>query len=196
MIRYARALMFGSALLLAFGLLVHGAAVRADAEEDKAIKAAQKDVLDLAKALEDGKDGKDAVARMKKKYDELGTIMYAYKSRAKKGIGIGPEGASIETRLQTFARRAPSATELKSNKEDLVKMGYINAAIADVTMLYVPAKPKDGKGAKEWKQYSTDMKKASLELIDAIKSGVPAQVKKAALNLNNSCNSCHSDFRQ
>jgi cytochrome c556 len=70
-------------------------------------------------------------------------------------------------------------------------------AFAEVLPHYAPARPKGGKGAKEWKQYNDDWRKGTRELLDALKKADPSpmDVKKAANNINNACNSCHSDFR-
>jgi hypothetical protein len=189
-------LTFAPALMLALGLLAGRPVVRADDDEEtKAIKEAQKDTLELSKAIEGGKDGKDIVARMKKKYDDLNTIMQAYKPSTKKGIGVGPKGAGdgIEAKLISLSKRANAAT-ISKQKADLIKMGYINLAIAEVTKLY-PPKPKGGKGNKEWQEHTAAMKKASQEFIEAVKSGDAKKVKEAANNVNSSCNNCHSDFR-
>jgi cytochrome c556 len=187
-----------AALLLAIALVGRGSPARAfDADEDKLIKEAQKDVLELTKAIESGKDGKDIVARMKKKYEDLNTIMQIYKPSTKKGLGIGPKGPgdSIETKIINLGKRAPSAAILAKQKNDLIKMVYINLAMVEVTLQYTPTKDKGSKGAKEWKQHTADMKKGSKELLEAIKSGDPKKVKAAANNLNSSCNNCHTDFR-
>jgi cytochrome c556 len=191
----SRRLIFAPILVLAIGLLASSPLVRADDDDDKAIKEAQKDTLDLAKAIEGGKDGKDIAAKMKKKFAELGPIMQAYKPRAKKGIGIGPKSPAdgIEAKIISLGRRA-TADAVSKQKGELIKMAYINLAIAEVTKHY-PPKPKGGKGPKEWQQYSEDLKKASRELIDAVKAGDAKKVKNAAANISTSCNNCHSDFR-
>jgi cytochrome c556 len=73
-------------------------------------------------------------------------------------------------------------------------MGYVNLAIAEITLLR-NIKPKGGKGPKEWKEHTNEMKKASQELIEAVKSGSVKKVKDAAFKLDGSCSGCHSDFR-
>jgi hypothetical protein len=199
MSRHARALIFGSTLMLVIWLLTQGTSSRADDDEDKAIKEAQKDTLELAKAIEEGKDTKAITARMKKKYDELNTIMQVFKPTTKKGVGTGigdkGPGDSIEAKIISLGKRAPTAADLAKQKAALIKMAYINLAIAEVTTQYPPTKPKGGKGVKDWQQHTADMKKSAKELIDAIKSGDPKKVKEVANNLNGSCNNCHSDFR-
>lgn len=195
MSKLTRVAALGSVLLLAMVLLA-GGDVRAAADDDT--KKAQADILDLAKKIADGKSVATEAAALKKKYEELNTLMHAYKPSQKGGIGtgLGPaKGDGIEIKVINLGKRALPAATLKKEEQALTKIGYINAAMADITMHYAPTKPKGGKGAKEWKQYCSDMKEASLELIKAAKAGDPKQVKAAATKLNDSCNSCHSDFR-
>jgi cytochrome c556 len=194
-----RALLSAPVLLLAIVLVGAGRSARAyDDEDDKAIKAAQKDIVTLASLIEEGKEAEaqKLAAAMRKKYDDLLTIMTAYKPTKRKGLGVGPKGPadSIETKIQSMAKRPPSADVLSKQKADFLRMGYVNAAIADVTILYTP-KPKGGKGKAEWERHSKDQRKASLELVEAIKSGDPKKVKTASKRLDDACTSCHSDFR-
>jgi len=197
MSRFARAVALASTLGLAVALLAGDVSARAD--DDKEIKKAQKDVLDLAKLVEQGKESEVAgkAATIKKSYEDLNTVMHVYKPSPKGGIGFGKPAAGdgIELKVIALGKRALPPATLKKEKDDLVKMAYINIAMAEVAAQYAPAKPKGGKGAKEWKQYASDQKKASLELIKAAQAGDPAKVKAAANNINNACNNCHSDFR-
>lgn len=195
MSRFARAAAFASMMLVI--ALIGGAGVRA-ADDDKEIKKAQADILDLAKKIADGKDVSKDAAGIKKKYEELNTVMHAYKPSPKGGIGTGLEpkaGDGIELKIINLGKRALPPATLDKEKGALVKLGHINIAMAEITMHYAPAKPKGGKGPKDWKQYTTDMKNASIELVKAAKAGKAADIKAAANNLNNACNNCHSDFR-
>jgi hypothetical protein len=195
MSKLTRAVAFGSMLLLAVALLGGGDA-RAAADEET--KKAQADILDLAKKIADGKNVAADTAAIKKKYEDLNTLMHAYKPSPKGGIGTGLEpkaGDGIEIKIINLGKRVLQPATLKKEEAVLTKIGYINAALADITTHYAPAKPKAGKGAKEWKQHCSDMKEASLELIKAAKASNPMQVKTAAIKLNDSCNNCHSDFR-
>jgi hypothetical protein len=187
--------------MLVMGLMTQVATSRADDEEDKAIKEAQKDTLELAKAIESGKDKetKEIAARMKKKYEELNTIMQAFKPTTKKGLGTGigakGPGDGIESKIISLGKFTPTAAALGKDKAALIKMAYVNLAIAEVTKLYSPSKPKGGKGPKDWQQHASDMTKSAKELIEAVKSGNGKKVKEVANNLNNACNNCHTDFR-
>ncbi|MFO0927540.1 MAG: cytochrome c [Gemmataceae bacterium] len=193
MTRYARALGFVALLTLGLVLATGQNSARAYEDDKETIKAAQKDLVDLAKAIDDGKDGKEQAAAIRKKYEDLAPIMHIYKPSTKGGIGIGTKGAGdgMELKIINLGKRAPAAKD----KDDIVKIGQLNIAIGEVTKLYAPAKPKGGKGAKDWTQHCEDQIKASKDLIAAAKSGAAAKVKAAANNLNNACNNCHSDFR-
>ncbi|NBO93668.1 MAG: hypothetical protein EBV06_15365 [Planctomycetia bacterium] len=185
---------FVRGLALIAGLsLVGFNAVRADEESKKA----QKDILEIAADIEAGKDIAAKVAAVKKKYEDLNSLMHAYKPSEKGGIGFGPKakGDGIEIKLNSLAKRALTKTAIDKEKADLVKTGYINIAIAKITDAYAPTKPKGGKTPKDWKKFTEDMEKASKSLIDAAKAGDSAALKTAATNLNSSCNNCHSDFR-
>ena len=173
------------------------AANKATAYDEKETAAAIKDVVALAKDAEEGKVDEAKAKAIKKKFEDLNTVMHIYKPREKGGLGVGPKakGDGIEIKLNNLGKRALSAMQATKEKDDLIMVGKVNVAMAEVTKLYAPTKPKGGKGAKEWNGFSDEMKKASLELIAAAKKGEPDAIKKAANNLNNSCNSCHSDFR-
>jgi len=184
---------FARGLALCALLVAASSLVRADEET----KAAQKDILDVTKEVEGGgKVTKTKLEAIKKKYEDLNTIMHVYKPREKGGLGVGPmgKGDGIEMKIIALGKKQLSKMQLDKESTDLVKMAHVNVAVAEIAALYVP-KPKAGKGPKEWQEYVDQMKKSSFDLAKAVKGGNPTDVKTAANNLNNSCNMCHSDFR-
>jgi hypothetical protein len=194
-----RGLAAGAVLALSIWALSTAGTASADADDDKAIKESQQDVVALAKDIEAGKDAKaiaKKAAAIQKKYEDLNHVMQIYKPTPKKGLGVLPRGKGdgIELKIGSLSKRAAKAQIAKQQKELIFKLGYVNLAMAEVTRLYPPPK-KPGKGAKEWKQYSDDMKKAAKELISALQKNNPAAVKKAATKLDDSCTLCHKDFR-
>lgn len=196
MSRYSRAAAFG--LMIALVVVLASGAGAMAADDDKEIKKAQADILDLAKKIADGKDVTKETEAIRKKYEDLNTVMHAYKPSPKGGIGTGLEpkvGDGIEVKLNNLGKRALPAATLTKEKDALLKLAYVNIAIGEITMHYAPAKPKAGKGAKEWKQHTADMVKASKELVKAVKAGSAAEVKTASINVNAACQNCHSDFR-
>ena len=56
--------------------------------------------------------------------------------------------------------------------------------------------PSSFPGQEEWKQWSEDMRKSSLELAQALKDYKAADIKSAVKKVNESCINCHGPFRQ
>jgi cytochrome c556 len=195
MTKYAGGLLFSLAVVLT---MVLGTAVTAaDKEDDKEIKEAQKDILDLAKIAENGK-GKAIEAKVtaiKKKYEDLGTLMHIYKPKNKGGLGFGALPTSgLETKIRDLSKRKLAPLTLAKETDELIRMAHVNIALGDITKLYF-SKDKNGKTKKDWDKHLEDQKKAAKELIDAVKAKNAVKLKAAAENLDNACNNCHSDFR-
>src|SRR5262245_3488425 len=189
---FVRAAVFGTALLAVIAWMAGNDSSRAFARQGD---NAQKEILKLAEKLAAGKDITADVASFKKKFEDLEPIMHSYKPGNKGGIGYGAKKEGIELKLNAMGKRAVPAADLKKDRDELVKMAYVNVVIAEIAAQYAPAKPKGGKGAKEWKAYTTDQKKAAMDLVKAIQAGNAANVKAAANNINSACNGCHADFR-
>jgi hypothetical protein len=178
--------LFGLGLLAAMTLSVH-------AFDDKA--EAQKAIAEIASDLEAEKDVKEKVAALKKKIEELEPIMHSYKPKKAKGIGVGADGTGIEAKIRALSKSGITKDALAKEKADLLKMAYVNLAISHIAATHAPAKPKGGKGAKEWNAANDDMKKATMDLIKAVKGDEAGAIKKIATALDASCNKCHEDFR-
>jgi cytochrome c556 len=190
-----RAAITFTAALLALGLFSMTVLRADDEDEEKAIKEAQVAVLKLVDSMKNNKgDVKAQVEALHKKFEELKPIMWIYKPRNKKGLGMGKNGAGIENELARLSgtKARPNPANDPMLKSDLIKAAEISKAIAEVTDLYAPKKD-----APKWKGYTKDMKKSAEDLLDTVKGGGnTAQVKKALTNLNASCTNCHSDFRE
>jgi cytochrome c556 len=123
--------------------------------------------------------------------------------RSKGGLGFGvkpPAGAAstdgIESKLLGLAKRPLPAADMAKQGNDLARSAYILVAISEFTDAHTPKKKgATGKGAKEWKEWTEDMRSAALELAEAAKKKNPAGVKAAVNKLNGSCNNCHGEFR-
>jgi hypothetical protein len=173
------------------------------AGDDKTIKT---ELTKIAKALEKG--NKDEAARLAqalvKKLDPdegLHDVMHNFKPRSKKGWGVGskagvatPDG--MELKLLALGRDAPSGPTLKREREALEEMSYVIAAIGEVAYHYPPKKDAGKKTKKEWLNLSREMRDSSLNLAAAVKSQGGGEVKTAAAKLNNSCNNCHTIFKE
>ena len=126
---FARAVVFGTALLAVITWMVGNNTNRRHARQG--VKA-QEEIVKLAEKLAAGKDISDDVAALKKKIEGSGPIMHSYKPGNKGGIGYGPKKEGIELNYNGMGKRAVAAKALKDEKDALVKLAYINAAIADI----------------------------------------------------------------
>lgn len=178
----------GLALVLGVAL----AAGYAWAADDEDAKKARKDILDVAKEIEAGKDVTAKVDAIRKKHDDMEHLMSIYKRRDKGGLGIGPKGPgdSIDFKIMNLGKRKLPAATLSKEKADLIKMAYLNIAMAKITHKFAGKKKP-----KEWKEYSETMEKESKNLLDAIKKGDADGIKSTATKLYGTCTGCHSDIR-
>jgi hypothetical protein len=185
---FARGLALTAVLVLSIAAAAQGPALPAP------VGPAQKDIVDLAKAIENGKDISKKVAAIQAKFG-LDDIMELYKPRSKGGLGFGPEGMSIEAKLNAIgSKKGISKADLARFEKELTRAAQINRAIVELSRGF-PPRAKAGKGPKEWNEYADTMQSSSLELIKAIKAGDTVKVKSIAANLTSACNGCHSDFR-
>jgi len=194
MTKYALGVAVGAALVVVTVSLAQA--------PNPAVVAARKDILDVAKAVEDGKGNKAIQAKakaIKNKGVDLEDLMAVFKTQQKGGLGFGarPAGNSgIELKIAELQRnaRGPALAALKKDGEDLVKMAYVAQAMAEITRPHF-AKPMNGKGKKDWDNWLDDQEKASRDLIAAVKAANPKAVALAAKKLQDSCTECHAAFR-
>lgn len=157
----------------------------------------------IAAALQSGK--KDAAMKLTKtvakQQGEVYEPMLLFKPRAKHGIGVGPKANQIvpdgiEQLIRVFARDAPSKAKITKHKDALVQMGYRTAAIADIAIALTSKQNFNKKKTKaKWQEFCKEMNESAHQFVKAVKSGSPAEVKKAASSLDSACNRCHSVFR-
>jgi cytochrome c556 len=191
-------LLGGLILSLAVVLVVAGVSAGAD---DKEAKEAQKEIVELAKLIENGKDAKAVSAKVeaiKKKYDDLNTVMYVFKPLGKSGLGYDDTDKlmGLELKIQRLEKgNNPIPTKtLKDEASKLNRLAYVSIAMAELAKPYF-SKPEKGKTKKDWDKHNDDQKKAAEELIKAVKAGDGKAAKTAMKALNNACLGCHSDFR-
>jgi hypothetical protein len=189
----ARWFILGSVALVC-GLWLSAAADFGRAADDKATATVLKVAGLFAKkdAAEARKEAKAAANDL-----ELEDVMNVLKLRSKKGMGIGPKPNAvrpdgIEALLINWEKRVQPQL-LTQHTAALERMAYVTAAVGAIAA----NKPPAGKKGKlsDWKKWSEDMQKYSLELADAIKAKNAADVKKIAKNLNGNCTECHGVFR-
>jgi len=194
---YLYGLAVGVALTLALAT-----ATTARQQVDKDVLEARKDVLEVFEAVKGGKADKDLAAKaaaIHKKGVDLNNLMAVYKIKEKGGVGFGekPDAKSgVEAKIIALQRteRGPSATLIKKEKDDLIKLARLNVAMAEIARPHFPG-PKGGKNKKDWDKWLDDQKKASKDLMAAVNKGDGKAVSKAAKDLLATCTECHETYR-
>ena len=168
-------------------------------KEKKQNKEARDAVLRMADLVERKdfvalKQQGDAVA---KSINGLDDVMNLLKLRSRGGLGIGAPGTvapdGMEAKVVNMAKRPLAQPELAKEAKDLVRLAYVNAAIAQISEARADV---DGKmDPKAWQKWSVDMRQSAIELAEAAQAMNPARVKAAAKKLNTSCTDCHDKFR-
>jgi Cytochrome C' len=199
MTKYAIGVAVGVALTLALAAV----GTARDKEDDKDTVEARKEVLDVVKAVEEGKDDKALASKAKAIKDkdvELNYLMKVYKLKEKGGVGFGdkPEPKSgIEAKIIELGRteRGPSVATLKKEGKEIIKLAQLNVAMAEIAKPHF-GKPMDGKNKKDWDKWLDEQKAAAKELIEAVKKEDGKAVAKAAKEMLATCTECHSHFRK
>lgn len=178
-----------AAVVLGVSLLATNLSNAADDE-----KEARDAVLKVADALEKGDTAtaKKLASGVKSETEDLMNLMLPRKDNGKGGLGIGakpgaitPDG--IEKKVQDLAKNAPKAGEAK----DLERAGYIMKAIS----MTIENKVPKGKKPMPWKKYNTDYEKMTDDFIAAAKKGDAKAIQAASKKLNDSCITCHNDYK-
>jgi len=196
MMKYLFGLSVGVALTLAFAAV----GVARDKEDDEDTLNARKEVLDVVKAVEDGKGDKELAAKaeaIKKKDIELNYLMKVYKLKEKGGIGFGEKPTStsgMEAKIIALQKPLAKAT-IKKESKDLIKLAHLNIAMSEIARPHFQ-KPMDGKTRKDWDKWLDEQKAAAKELIEAVKKEDGKAVAKAAKDLLATCTECHAAFRK
>ena len=192
--KYTRVMAAGA--LLGLGLWIASQAANGRTDEKETKEAVQKLIETMKK---DPAAAKKQAEEIAKKAD-LEDVMNLFKPRAKGGLGFNPKDDAkkdgIELKLQAIAKTAPAKMVLQNQAADYARLVEVAQAVAEIaSYAKVPKAQTAGKGPKDWKQYTDDLKKGLHGLSDAVKAGDPAKVKTAASAVNSACNNCHTDFR-
>jgi hypothetical protein len=193
----ARSLVLGAVVLaLGMALLTRGGL----AADKKKVRANTVKAAELLEGKEEEKAKKEMAGMPKDAtVDEIMSIL---KLRKNEGIGVGAKPISgvadgIESLIANLEKRVPTPKIVEESNADLARAAYISAAVAELIKERCPIKKKKGnQDPEDWKKWSDDMYKESLELAEAIKSKKPADIKAAAKKLNNTCLACHSPFKK
>jgi hypothetical protein len=162
----------------------------------------QKELEDLAHLLRDGKVAlaQLAVAAVRKDRP-LGDIMAkVYKPTRLGGIGYDPAmggpADGIEGRMTDLGKKELTEAQVRAEKDLLLRAAYYNLAITEITKAYAPAKPVEGKGAKEWGRHNGEVASGARDVIAAVNAKDPKALKRAMGKIAAGCGGCHADFRK
>jgi hypothetical protein len=167
--------------------------------EEKALAAK---ILKIADLLEQGNAAAaKSAAQALAKNTELEDVMHLFRPRNKKGIGVGEKAGSItpdgiEQQLLALGRDEPSKAMVTKGAKALQRMGFAAAAIGAFASAKPPEKDMGEKKVSKWLQWSADMQAAAIAFAGSVKTNSPSAVHKAAMKLNDSCNNCHTVFRE
>jgi hypothetical protein len=139
-----------------------------------------------------------------KKYDSLRPLMHLFKKRTAKdgGLGFGKEAGvfqpdSIEEKIKSLAKTAPSSSELEQQSDALVRMTQVTIAVAEVAKNKCEVDKKVGYlDPADWARWSEDMQQSSRDLAEAVADRDGLRVQAAAAKLSLSCKNCHRIFRE
>ncbi len=161
--------------------------------------AAQVDVLKLVDALGGKENDIQKQAQGIAQKHAVKFVMNQFKPRDKGGVGVGRPGAfpfdGVEEELLFLSKKGVPPGQMAAQKADLRKMAEVIEAVSYVAPSYAPKTDEAGKPIKDWMRLADDMKKQSKGLVEAIRGGDPRTVQGAAKALNDTCESCHSEFR-
>lgn len=186
------------ALLVCASVLAAAAPVptASQEKEQRPLEPAVAAILKLADEL-NGPNVAEEAKKIVAKYDSC-EISQVFTQRNRGGAGIGT-AASLPGHRDAIhhlvhhwaAGRAPKKEELEAHQKDLVKAARVLQAMAELAPhRRAMVLPKD-KYVAEWATVSAEFKTRTREFREAIESVDADQVRKAAVNLQKSCNSCH-----
>jgi len=96
----------------------------------------------------------------------------------------------IEEKIRSLAKKKLTDAALKKSASEMVLLGYRTAVLADVVNDLAPAQK-----TKLWRDFSAQMRAASIRLAQASRKRDADAIFKAASSLEASCTSCHSEFK-
>lgn len=109
------------------------------------------------------------------------------------GIGVGDKPIGIETTIGALAEgKLLPANRFAAEANDLKKMAYRAAAIAELTLAATPPRLQWRK--PRWELLSWEMKDEALKLAAAVGKKDSAEVQRAAKTLDRTCTTCHQQM--
>ena len=126
-------------------------------------------------------------------------MMKIFLSKAKGGEGIHAELQyhpslknlnGIEALIGKLAGKKLSDDNLTKVEKELPYLGYRLAVVGSITHEFTPKKE-----VEKWREFSRDMRDASIALAESARKKDGDGVMKAASALENTCVECHSVFK-
>jgi hypothetical protein len=156
-------------------------------------------VQSLADSLNSG----DVTSRAKKIVEEFDACevsrVFSRTRTHRGGVGIGSavkagHKDSIDDLVRDWSgSRPPTKEELETHQKDLLRVARVLQVMAEVApfrrTIYVPENDKNA--AEQWRQVCTEFKTVSRDLHWAIERAEPAETRKVAGRLQQTCNACH-----
>jgi hypothetical protein len=161
------------------------------------------DIDRLSDAIEKGEkaDVTKIAKEIGEKYEELDKIMHLFKTRKKKGLGVGAKAGAvspdgIELKLLDLSKKEVNGAQLSKQGKALEKMGYHIASIAHIALVKAPPNDCGPKKVKDWNGWAEDLKTGGLDLAKSAKAKDADGANKAVSKINASCANCHEKFRK
>jgi hypothetical protein len=184
-----------------------GVALAAAAHEEaprRAVSPTVAAVLALADTLDKG-DVPQRAKRIVEELDPCQTSRVFARTRPNRGgAGIGTavqagHGDSIEELVRDWSgHRPPTKEELTMHHRDLLRVAHVVQAMAELApfrrSIYVPENDKAMN--ERWTEVCAQFKAVGRAMGDAIDRGEPAETRKVAIRLQQTCNACHEIARR
>lgn len=101
----------------------------------------------------------------------------------------------IEEKIRSLESKKLGNAAMSKSAAEMVLLGYRTAVLAEITYDFAPAKEEGKKTPKLWRNFSVQMRDASLDMAAAAKKNDADAVHRAATRLYATCNNCHSVFK-
>jgi cytochrome c556 len=165
---------------------------------DGKIKEGRAQFQSLSTSAKEGDPAPRDLCNVKESEDVAKILMNHFRIRAAGGLGIEPkpkerEHDGLEAYFRLLAMRPGDAPPLKP--EELAILGREMAVLAELTRSLAPEKSVGDKTPEKWRQWSDQMRDASLELVQAAVDRKADDIRAAARQINGTCVRCHRAFR-
>jgi hypothetical protein len=196
--------MFTSTRFLAILVLGLGLGLVASAQPPTPERPVTPEVAAVLK-LADNLEQKDVSLQAKRIVEEADPceISRVFAKRDRGGAGIGSAARAghqdgISYLVQDWSGpQPPTREELQTHRKDLLQVARVTQAMAEVAPFrqrYVAGitSGRPEKVAAEWPRVTAEFKTRAREFREAVETSEPGEVRKAAVNLQCTCEACHN----